>query len=125
PRSPWPYLTILGLGLAAGGAWWIRRRRFIAPEHGMDIVSRISLAPRQQILWVRAGGKQFLAGATDQRTSLLTELANTTDATAPAGIPQPTATTPATAAATQGDAKVAAFKARLQRALGEELKDTH
>lgn len=125
PRSPWPYLTLLGLALATGGAWWFRRRRFIAPEHGMEIVSRISLAPRQQILWVRAGGKQFLIGATDQRISLLTEFGKATEDAALAGIPQAAASAPAKAAAAQGEEKVAAFKARLQRALGEELKDTH
>lgn len=114
-RSPWPYLTIAALGLLAGAGWWFRRRTTDEPMHGMQIVSRLSLAPRQQILWVRAGGRQFLLGATDQRIALLTELS---DANA-----QNSSTAPSAAPA-DGDAKVAAFKARLQRALGEELKDT-
>jgi len=117
-RSYLPYLGIVALGLVGAGIWWRRRQPAAATEHEMEIVSRIPLAPRQQIMWIRAGGRQFLVGATDQRIALLTELG-----TPPTSASAPTSQDPRTPAMSESEAKVAAFKARLQRALGDELRD--
>lgn len=119
-RSPWPYLALLGMAGFAGVGWWLRKHKRIEPEQGMEVVGRLHLSPRQQIVWLRAGGRQFLVGATDQHIAMLTEIGTppavgTTAVTAP-----PNA---AAAAAAESEAKVAAFKARLQRALGDELRE--
>lgn len=118
-RSPWPYVVLLGMAAFIGAGWWLRKHKRLEPEHGMEIVSRLSLAPRQQIVWLRAGGRQFLVGATDRGIAMLTELG--TPATSAA---LGTSTPAPSAAVGEGEAKVAAFKARLQRALGDELRDT-
>lgn len=115
-RSIWMLLSLtLALAVCAM-AWWAKQRGTAQAGHAMEVVGRIALGPRQQLVWIKAADREFLIGSTEQRISLLTEINRP-----PTSVPQTTALAiPAAAAAP--DPKLAAFKARLQAALGQELK---
>jgi flagellar biogenesis protein FliO len=169
--SPWSMMgSILLLVSAAGGALWLRRKgRISVPgSRGMEIIDRISVGPKQQIVSVRVSGREFLVGMTEHQVQLLadlsapmpvtpapepiTELTKAPSPTLVSGtppatpraprsqpgtlhdllmgaVPQASATTPGSdQPAEQVDraavgAKVAAFKARLEKALNSELSN--
>ncbi len=121
--------TTLGLGL-----WWRRRRRTPSQLEGLRVLSRVNIGPKQQILWIQAGDRSLLVGATEHSISLLTEVSAKGAAAAPAisavetpaPLPSfaetlPTTTAPAPTPAMTGEHRVAAFKQRLRAALGDEL----
>lgn len=112
-RAMWPYAVLLAMTAIGGLGWWWRQKRTSTFGPGMDVISRIPLGPRQQIVWLQAGGRQFLVGASDQGISLLTEFGSASEA--PPALP---------AAPDVGQANVAAFKARLNQALGRELRES-
>lgn len=121
--------TIAFIGLIAAGAaalWWTKHRGRNAADAGLTVVSRVGVGPKQAVVWVRAGSRELLLGATERRIEVLAELgpagaapANASlAASAAVGAPEPTAPSPA------APARIAAFKAKLERALGDELSRT-
>jgi flagellar biogenesis protein FliO len=119
-------LAFSGLGFM----WWRRRAPVLTTPDALRVVARVSIGPKQQIIWLSAGGRTLLVGATEHRIELLADLdvagqtstdslglglpglANMANMPAPAPSPTP--------AANQGQ-RVAAFKQRLRAALGDEL----
>jgi flagellar biogenesis protein FliO len=140
-------MLAVALLFAFGGAamWWLKRRKQIGTAPVLDIVSRVGIGPKQSVVLINAGGRQLLIGATERRIEVLTEIgaapaAPTAELRVPsvldtlsrpsgaggardpfagprAPIPPPTDPT--------APAKIAAFKARLEQALGRELTGEH
>ena len=93
--------------------WRARRGRSAA---------RVSIGPKQQIVWLSAGGRSLLVGSTEHRIELLADLtASPAEATAAIMTQAMGAEIPAPAPAPAADGKLAAFKQRLRAALGDEL----
>lgn len=125
------------LAFGGGAMWWIKRRKHDASAPALDVVSRVGIGPKQSVVLINAGGRQLLIGATEKRIEVLTEIGTpTAELRVPSAIdrarePFGAALHPALRApvAPPSDptapAKVAAFKARLEQALGRELTGEH
>ena len=108
-------LAFSGMGLL----WWRRRRPMMPGIEAMQIVSRVSIGPKQQLLWLSAGGRALLLGATEHRIELIADL-TPAPASSAAGIIHAAGPNQASAA-NAAPGKVAAFKQRLRAALGDEV----
>ncbi len=112
------WIAIASLCAFAGLALWKAKKRR-APEslESMRVVSKVVLGPKQQIVWLVAGDRAMLVGATEQNIALISDLGRVrTDA--PIDFPVAAPVQPADP--TAGN-KVAAFKQRLRVALSDEI----
>jgi flagellar protein FliO/FliZ len=135
--------TILGLGLLM---LWNKKRQTVGAATGrMEVMSKIALGPKQQVIQVKVGGRELLLGVTEHQVGLISDVTASMGASATTaehllagqsipGLQGPSAAhsdrwtasqgadSPAEAAATStGDSKVDAFKARLNAALTREM----
>jgi flagellar biogenesis protein FliO len=128
-------LAVALLFAVGGGAmWWLKRRKTEANAPVLDIVSRVGIGPKQSVVLINAGGRQLLIGATERRIEVLTEIGPATptaELRVPSVLDRPRDpfSAPRAPIAPSGDptapAKIAAFKARLEQALGRELTGEH
>lgn len=134
--------TILGLALLM---LWNKKRQTVAEATSrMEVMSKISLGPKQQVIQVRVGGRELLLGVTEHQVGLISDVTASMDASASTAehllagqsIPgitpaqpgqQTTPGGPQSGAASSviagGDSKLDAFKARLNAALTREMGD--
>ena len=137
--------TILGLALLM---LWNKKRQTVAAATGrMEVMSKIALGPKQQVIQVKVGGRELLLGVTEHQVGLISDVTTSMGASAAtaahllAGQSIPGITDPVAAqsdrwasaqgperpaegsAATAGDSKIDAFKARLNAALTREMGD--
>ncbi|MGB1700291.1 MAG: FliO/MopB family protein, partial [Nannocystaceae bacterium] len=135
--------TILGLGLLM---LWNKKRQTVATATSrMEVMSKIALGPKQQVIQVKVGGRELLLGVTEHQVGLISDVTASMGASAAAaeqllagqgipGITPPAAASasnwdapsaPETAAAGTSplgsDSKIDAFKARLNAALSREM----
>jgi flagellar biogenesis protein FliO len=122
PRIGMAWLATAMLAFSGlGFMWWRRRRPTIATPESLRVVAKVTIGPKQQILWLSAGGRTLLVGATEHRIELLCEL---DQQNAPVAVNANVGVVPDVAApapnANNGQ-RVAAFKQRRRAALGDEL----
>jgi flagellar protein FliO/FliZ len=135
--------TILGLGFLM---LWNKKRQTVAAATGrMEVMSKIALGPKQQVIQVKVGGRELLLGVTEHQVGLISDVTASMGASATtaehllAGQSIPGlqggsaahsdrwtasqgADSPAAGPATStGDSKIDAFKARLNAALTREM----
>jgi len=105
--------------LSAFGAlalWRARRRRTPPATDALRVVSRVTLGPKQHIVWLVAGDRALLVGATEQHIQLIADLGRAkTDPVLDAPMPVPVASND------PAGGKIAAFKQRLRVAMGDEI----
>ncbi|HET6583826.1 MAG TPA: flagellar biosynthetic protein FliO, partial [Nannocystaceae bacterium] len=104
--------------LGALATWKIRKRKHVPEAEPLRVVSRVALGPKQQIVWLVAGDRALLVGATEHNISLISELGRVRNEM-PVDFPE--ASQPATATDPNAGGKIAAFKQKLRVALGDEL----
>ena len=112
------WIAIASLCAFAGLALWkAKKRRMPDQLESLRVVSKVALGPKQQIVWLVAGDRAMLVGATEQSIALISDLGrvrNESSLDFPVAAPAP-ASDP-----TAGN-KVAAFKQRLRVALSDEM----
>jgi flagellar biogenesis protein FliO len=112
------WIALASLCAFAGLAMWkLRKRRATGELEALRVVSRVALGPKQQILWIVAGDRALLVGATEHGITLISELGRV-KTEVPVDI-APSA--PRTQSDPNAGGKIAAFKQRLRVALGDEL----
>jgi flagellar biogenesis protein FliO len=111
------WIAIASLCAFAGLALWkAKKKRTTSQLEALRVVSRVALGPKQQIVWIVAGDRALLVGATEHGINLISDLGRVqTEATVDF------APTPANANEPNAGGKIAAFKQRLRVALGDEL----
>lgn len=123
PTSPAEGRTMGWIALASLSAfgalalWRARRRRQPATIEALRVVSRVTLGPKQHVVWLVAGDRALLVGATEQNIQLIADLGR---AKADPALDEPIAAPVADGTHASGG-KIAAFKQRLRVAMGDEL----
>lgn len=112
------WIAIASLCAFAGLALWKAKKRSMPDTvESLRVVSKVALGPKQQIVWLVAGDRAMLVGATEQNIALISDLGRVRNDAAvdfPMAAPAPTVDPSA------GN-KVAAFKQRLRSALSDEI----
>jgi flagellar biogenesis protein FliO len=112
------WIAIASLCAFAGLALWkAKKRRMPDQLESLRVVSKVALGPKQQIVWLVAGDRAMLVGATEQSIALISDLGRVRNE---ASLDFPVAA-PAPASDPTAGNKVAAFKQRLRVALSDEI----